>query len=55
MNKAERRAAEAAEMTFLQYVAGDTRKAQARNDNIRQKLNIFNSNDRIQQNRKNWH
>jgi hypothetical protein len=41
MNKADRRAVEAAEMKFLRYVAGYSRKDQIRNDNIRQKLKIF--------------
>jgi hypothetical protein len=34
MNRADRRTAEAAEMTFLRYVAGYTLKDQVRNDNI---------------------
>jgi hypothetical protein len=48
MNKADRRAVEAAEMKLLRYVARCTRK-----DNIRQKLNIFKLGDSIQQNKKN--
>jgi hypothetical protein len=55
MNTAEKRAAEAAEMAFLRYIAGYTRKDQVRNKNIRQTLNIFNLNDRIQHNKKNWY
>jgi hypothetical protein len=35
MDKADRRAAEAAEVKFLRYVAGYTRKDQVHNDNIR--------------------
>jgi hypothetical protein len=42
MNKADRRVVEAAEMEFLQCVAGYTRKEQGRNDNIRQKLYVLN-------------
>jgi hypothetical protein len=53
MNTADRTAAETAEMKFLRYIAGYPRKDQARNDNIRQKLTIFNLNDRIQQYKKN--
>jgi hypothetical protein len=55
MNRADRRIVEAAEMKFLRYVAGYTLKDQVRNDNIRQQSGIFNLNDRIQQNKKNWH
>jgi hypothetical protein len=42
-------------MKFLRYVAGYTLKEHVRNDNIRQQLEIFNLNDRIHQNKKNWH
>jgi hypothetical protein len=54
MNKAHR-TVEAAEMKFLRYVAGYTLKDQVSYDNIRQQLGIFNINDRIRQNKKNWH
>jgi hypothetical protein len=50
MNKEERRAGEAAEMRFL-HVARYTRKDKVHNDNIQQKLKIFNLNDRIHHNR----
>jgi hypothetical protein len=52
MNMAERRAVESTEMKFLRYSAWYILKDQIRNDNIWQKLNIFNLNDRIQQNKK---
>jgi hypothetical protein len=55
MNREDRRIVEAAEMEFLKCVAGYTLKDQVRNDNIRQQLGIFNLNDTIQQNKKNWH
>jgi hypothetical protein len=51
MNEADKRAVEAPEMKFLRYVAGCTHKDQVRHDNIRQRLNIFNLNDRIHQNK----
>jgi hypothetical protein len=52
MNKAERRAVEAAEMKFSRYFAEYTRKDQTHNNNIPQKLKIFNLNGKIQQNKK---
>jgi hypothetical protein len=55
MNWADRRMVGTAEMKFLRYAAGYTCKDQACNDNIRQRLGIFNLNDRIQQNKRNWH
>jgi hypothetical protein len=55
MHKADRRADEAAEMKSLWYVAGYTRKNQIHNDNIQQKLTIFNLNDKTQQNKNNWY
>jgi hypothetical protein len=55
MNKADRRAVEAAEVDFLRYVAVYTCKDQIHNDNVRQKLEVFNLNDGIQQNIKNWY
>jgi hypothetical protein len=42
MNKADRRAAEAAEMKFLRHVAGYTREGQTHKVNNRQNLNMFN-------------
>jgi hypothetical protein len=41
MNKADRRAVEAAEMTFIRHVAGYIRKGQVCIDIIRQKFKIF--------------
>jgi len=55
MNLADRRMVGTVKMKFLRYAAGYTCKDQACNDNIRQRLGIFNLNDRIQQNKKNWH
>jgi hypothetical protein len=55
MNRADRRTVEAVEMEFLKCVAGYTLKDQVRIDYIRQQSGIFNLNDRIQQNKKNWH
>jgi hypothetical protein len=52
MNRADRRTVETGEMKFLRYVAGYTLKYQVCNDNIQQQLGIFNPNDRIQQNKK---
>jgi hypothetical protein len=52
MNHVDRRAVVPAEMKLLRYVAGYDRKGQIRNENIRQKLNIFYLHERIQQNKK---
>jgi hypothetical protein len=49
INKASRRAVEAAEMKFLRYFAGCACKDQISIDSIREKLKIFNLNDRTQQ------
>jgi len=51
VNRADRRAVEIVEVKFLRCVAGYTSKNQVHNDNIRQRLGIFNLNDRIQQNK----
>jgi hypothetical protein len=47
MIKADGRAVEAAEMEFLRCVARYTTKDQVRSDNIRQKLNTLNLNDKF--------
>jgi hypothetical protein len=55
MNKADKRAPEAAEMKCLQYVAVYIHKDKIHNDKIWQKFKIFNLNNRIQQNKNNWY
>ncbi|XP_075221789.1 uncharacterized protein LOC142324741 [Lycorma delicatula] len=44
----------ATEMYFLSSVIGITRRVRVRNEEVRQKLNIFNLNDKIIEYRNNW-
>jgi hypothetical protein len=54
ITKKEEAKTESAEMTFLRSAAGYTRKDQIRNTKIREKLNIFNPNNKIRKSRSQW-
>jgi hypothetical protein len=54
LTKKQRQKIETAEKKFLRNVSGYTLKDQIRNTVIRNELNIFSENNRIQNNRLNW-
>lgn len=54
LTRSERRRIEAAEMRFLRSVAGYTLLDQKRSTDIRTELEIFNLNDRLTSQKKNW-
>ncbi|PSN57671.1 hypothetical protein C0J52_05405 [Blattella germanica] len=55
MNRKDRRTIEALEMKFLRYVAGYSLTDHMRSDYIRDQLNVYNLNDKISNNKQNWH
>jgi hypothetical protein len=55
LNRSDKRKIETAEMRFLKYVAGCTRRGEISNLTIRSELQIFNINYKITDKKKEWH
>jgi hypothetical protein len=55
LNRSDKRKIETAEIRFLRHVAGYTKRDEISNIIIRSELQIFNINDKIKDNKKEWH
>jgi hypothetical protein len=55
LNRSDKKKIETAEVRFLRHAAGYNRRDKIGNLTIRSELQIFNTNDKIKEKKKEWH